>query len=550
MAVVGAVALAGCGAGGDGPGLLGGPDRPEIDGPGGPRPIEDIEPLETAVGALDLPDQEDDEGDAVAVEESAAPPPGRPATSTSVPAPPPPVDVTLPPDEEPPPVVAVGAEVDPALDPLSTFGLDVDTAGFTRTRQAIEQGQLPDPAQVRVEDLVNAVEGGYEPPAEPGFAVTVDGAVPDAAAGPDERVVRVGLATRPVTVEDRRDSSLTFVIDGSGSMEGPGKLELVKESLTLLVEALRPTDTVAIVVYSTDARVVLEPTPVAERQRITSAIADLATDGSTNVEAGMRLGYQLAGTMFRPDGINRVVLASDGVANTGSIDPDVILEAIAADADAGIQLVSTGFGFDGFNDPFMERLANAGDGFYAYVDDLREARRLFVEQLPATLEVQAIDARAQVRFDPAVVEGYRLLGYENRAIADEDFRDETVDAGEIGAGHTVTALYAVRLAPGAPPDAVAAAAAVLWVDPTTREVREAAGDVTVGNLAIPLADADPHLQLAATAAAFAEALRASPFATTDLAAVAADAERVATLLPADRTAVELADLTALAAAIA
>ena len=549
MAVVGAVALAGCGR--DDPSPLVGPDGPGVDDPDG----HGIEPIETAVGTLDLPEPEDEE-DAVSAapssgDESAVEAPGRPAPTTTSPSPPPPpVDVTVPPDDDPSPVVEFGPEVDPAQDRLSTFGLDVDSAGFTRTRQALEQGQLPDPAQVRVEDLVNAVEGGYEPPAEPGFAVTVDGAVASAAAGPDERVVRVGLATRPVTADARRDSSLTFVIDGSGSMEGPGKLELVKESLTLLVSSLRPTDTVAIVVYSTDARVVLEPTPVAERQRITSAIADLATDGSTNVEAGMRLGYQMAGTMFRPDGINRVVLASDGVANTGSIEPDVILDAIAADAEAGIQLVSTGFGFDGFNDPFMERLANAGDGFYAYVDDRREAQRLFVDQLPATLEVQAIDARAQVAFDPAVVERYRLLGYENRAIADQDFRDETVDAGEIGAGHTVTAVYAVRLVPEAPADATVATASVLWVDPVTRDVREAGGAVTVGALAAPLRDADPHVQLAATTAALAEALRGSPFAAAGLDAVAADASRVAALLPADPTAAEMAELAAMAAAVA
>ena len=247
-------------------------------------------------------------------------------------------------------------------------------------------------------------------------------------------LLRLGVKAREVSERDRPQASLTFVIDTSGSMAREDRLELVKQSLTLLVDRLDRADTVAIVTYGSDARVVLEPTSVRDADRILAAIHGLSTDGSTNAEAGLALGFELAAHAFREEGINRVVLASDGVANTGQTDPDAILRRIRWDASLGIQLVTVGFGMGNYNDALMEQLADRGDGFYAYVNTLDDARTLFGEQLGSTLQSVALDARAQVEFDPALVESYRLVGYENRDLPDEAFRDDRVDAGAIGAG--------------------------------------------------------------------------------------------------------------------
>ena len=341
---------------------------------------------------------------------------------------------------------------------------------------------------------------------------------------------------------DRRPAVLTFVVDVSGSMADPGKLDLVKESLTRLVNTLDTDDRVAIVVYGDTARVHLESTAISERQAILDKISELVTEGSTNVDAGLTLGYELARQNFSDDSINRVILASDGVANVGAVTPDAILANIRDNAGKGIQMVTVGFGLGEFNDPLMEQLANDGDGFYAYVDGPREAERLFTTNLTSTLEVLGIDAKAQVTFDPQYVSTYKLLGYENRALADDQFRDDTVDGGEIGTGHSVTALYEVELTEGAQTSAMIGSVALRWKQPGSLEAVELARDITGDDIAATYEETGPRFRLATTAAMFAAALlnpTAPPVAWDQL---AAEADQVAGQLNGDADVTELAEL--------
>jgi Ca-activated chloride channel family protein len=354
-------------------------------------------------------------------------------------------------------------------------------------------------------------------------------------------MIRIGIQGYAVPSEERKDVSLTFVIDVSGSMDLENRLGLVKRSLELLVEQLRPTDSVGIVVYGSDARVVLEPTSGAEQGAILEAIYALHPEGSTNAEAGLRLGYQQALRAFKPDGINRVVLCSDGVANVGNTGAESIWETIKGYASEGVTLTTVGFGMGNYNDVLMEQLADNGDGFYAYVDTLKEAQRLFVENLTSTLQVIAVDAKVQVDFNPDVVARYRLVGFENRAIADEEFRDDTVDAGEIGAGHSVTALYEIKLHP----DAAGRVAVVYlrWQDPDTREVTELSREFDSSDIAASFSTAAPRFQWDVVVAEYAEILRGSYWAEgSTLAGVLEEAERASRLLPDDPDVAEFVDL--------
>jgi Ca-activated chloride channel family protein len=348
----------------------------------------------------------------------------------------------------------------------------------------------------------------------------------------DEVLMRVGLKAREDTNRNRPPAALTFVIDVSGSMARENRLELVKDSLRLLVDGLHRDDRVGIVVYGSDARVVLQPTRAADRETILGAIDTLVPEGSTNAEAGLRLGYEMARGQIQEEGINRVILASDGVANVGATDADTILHRIRDDAEAGIQLVTVGFGMGNFNDALLERLADQGDGFYAYVDDIDEARRLFVEDLTGTLESVALDARVQVEFDPAAVEAYRLIGYENRAIDDQAFRDANVDAGAIGAGHASTALYALRLSGEGGRNGRIATVSLRWVEPVSSRPRELARDVREADLARSFRATTPTFQLDAIVAAAAEHFRSSRYGTVySLRDVARVADEISETLP-------------------
>lgn len=395
-----------------------------------------------------------------------------------------------------------------ATDNLSTFALDVDTASYSMARAYLEAGSFPPPDVVRVEEFVNAFDYAYPRPSQ-GFSITVDGASAPFGA-PGNQLVRVGIQGAEIDSGQRDPAVLTFVIDVSGSMQEPNRLPLVKESLRLLVDELREGDQVGIVVYGSRARVVLEHTAASERDRILSAIDSLGNEGSTNVEEGLRLGYDQAGRAFQRGASNRVILASDGVANVGATGPEAILRVIRDRAAQGIYLTTVGFGMGSYNDHLMEQLANDGNGNYAYVEDLDEARRIFVENLTGMLQVIAKDAKVQVVFNPAVVSQYRLLGYENRAVADADFRNDQVDAGEVGAGHNVTALYEVALTGQAEGELMTVQ--LRWADPRTGDVSEIAQPFTSAELAADLAAAAPDLRLAAGVAGFAELLRGSPYA--------------------------------------
>ena len=315
-------------------------------------------------------------------------------------------------------------------------------------------------------------------------------------------------------------------------MEREGRLELVKDALRLLVDGLDRRDSIAIVTFGDDGRVLLRPTPASETNAILGVIEELQPGGSTNLEAGLRLGYDLARESLTENGIDRVVLASDGVANVGLTDPESILGAIERDAQAGIELVSVGVGMGNYNDTLLEQLADKGDGFYAYVNVLDEARRLFQEDLTGTLQTVALDAKAQVEFDRDIVEAYRLVGYENRDIADNAFVDPNVEAGAIGAGHAVTALYALRLREDVGPQDVLGTVRLRWTDPESGEADEVERRIRTSDLARTFEAGDPYFRFDAIVAATAEVLRGSPWTERlDLATVADVADREASGLP-------------------
>ncbi|MFF3335377.1 von Willebrand factor type A domain-containing protein [Streptomyces sp. NPDC002888] len=393
-----------------------------------------------------------------------------------------------------------------APDHLSTFALDVDTASYGYARRALAEGRLPAPSTVRPEEFVNSFRQDYERPGGDGFTVTVDGA---RTGEEDWSLVRVGLATRPAEPSgERPPAALTFVIDVSGSMAEPGRLDLAQQSLGVMTDRLRDDDSVAIVTFSNEAETVLPMTRLGgNRDEVHEAIDSLEPTASTNLGAGVETGYATAVESLREGATNRVVLVSDALANTGDTDADTILERIAdARREHGITLFGVGVGSD-YGDALMERLADKGDGHTVYVSNPDDAREVFCEQLPRNIELTARDAKAQVAFDPETVAEFRLIGYDNRRVADEDFRDDRVDGGEVGPGHTVTALYAVRAKPGA--EGHLATATVRWLDPGTRAPHEESGVLETDALGHSVRTAGRGLQIAALAAYFADDLRSS-----------------------------------------
>ncbi|MFF4804088.1 von Willebrand factor type A domain-containing protein [Streptomyces sp. NPDC001351] len=396
------------------------------------------------------------------------------------------------------------ASPSPTTDYLSTFALDVDTASYGYARRTLAEGGRPDPSTIRPEEFVNSFRQDYERPDGNGFTVTVDGARTDEK---NWSLVRVGLATRPAADGgERRPAALTFVIDISGSMSEPGRLDLAQKSLDTMTDRLRDDDSVAIVTFSEKAEQVLPMTRLGgHRGEIHHAIDGLEPTYSTNLGAGVETGYATAVEGRRKNATNRVVLISDGLANDGDTDPDAILHRISsARREYGITLFGVGVGSD-YGDALMERLADKGDGHTAYVSGQDEARKVFCEQLPQNIDLTARDAKAQVAFDPATVAEFRLVGYDDRKVADDDFRNDRVDGGEVGPGHTVTALYAVRTRPGA--DGHLATATVRWLDPDTRDPHEKSGELETGALSDSLREASPRFQVTAVAAYFADALR-------------------------------------------
>ncbi len=397
--------------------------------------------------------------------------------------------------------------IDTEDDAFSTFGMDVDTASYTIARRFFQDGLLPPPEAIRVEEFVNAFAYNYTPPPDETFAIHLEGAPSKFGEGKRLQLLRIGIQGRVIPDTDRKDAILTFVIDVSGSMDMENRLEFVKRALTLLVEQLRPEDKVGIVVYGSNARVVLPHTGIVNQEHILTAIRALRTEGATNAEAGLRMGYKLAFQNLKPNYINRVILCSDGVANVGETGSDAILKEIRTYVKEGITLTTVGFGVENYNDTLMERLANDGNGSYAYVDTLNEAKRVFVENLTGTLQIVAKDAKIQVEFNPETVSRFRLLGYENRRLAHEEFRDDAVDAGEVGAGHSVTALYEIKLHENA--DGKLATVSIRHENPDTENVTEINASISTDALKGSFEETTPAFQLVASVAEFAEILRGS-----------------------------------------
>jgi len=399
------------------------------------------------------------------------------------------------------------------IDARSTFGMDVDTASYNLARGYLAKGTLPPKAAVRTEEFVNAFKQGLAAP-----AAAVDGvANPDVFAlttelapspfGEGKHLLRVGLKAREIDRAARPPATLTFVIDVSGSMEEGGRLELVKQALRLLVAQLDERDSIAIVVFSENARIALPPTRASEKTAILAALDPLRPEQSTNAGAGLRLGYDLAMTQRDRTGDHRVILCSDGVANAGVTDPDQLTARIRQCKSERIYLTTVGVGMNNVNDALLEQLAREGDGACHYVDGLGEAKELFVDKLTGTLSTVARDAKIQVEFEPQAVRAFRQLGYENRAIAHADFRNDKVDAGEVGAGHEVVALYELDLAPEAA--GPIATVRCRYEEPRSQTVREQARVCFAADASPTVAAASPRFRLDASVAEFAELLRQS-----------------------------------------
>ncbi|MBK8534851.1 MAG: VWA domain-containing protein [Candidatus Competibacteraceae bacterium] len=335
-----------------------------------------------------------------------------------------------------------------AEQPVSTFSIDVDTGSYANVRRFLNEGRLPPHDAVRVEELINYFDYDYPLPEgrQPPFRVSTE--LAPTPWNPKTLLLAVGIKGYNLPKTQLPPANLVFLIDVSGSMEAPNKLELLKPALKLLTRQLRPEDKVAIAVYAGAAGTVLEPTPGNQKAKIEAALNRLSAGGSTNGGAGIQLAYNLAREGFIEGGVNRVILATDGDFNVGTVNFEALKNLVETQRKSGVALTTLGFGAGNYNDQLMEQLADAGNGNYAYIDTLQEANKVLVEQMSATLLTIAKDVKIQIEFNPALVEEYRLIGYENRVLRREDFGNDAVDAGDIGAGHTVTALYEIALKGG------------------------------------------------------------------------------------------------------
>jgi len=401
--------------------------------------------------------------------------------------------------------------IDTSWDHLSTFAIDVDTASYTMARSYIEKGELPPKKSIRIEEFINYMNYEYTSPWSDVIAIHLEAAPSKFGREDAHKLMRVAVKGLEANMADRRNAVLTYVIDISGSMSSANRLPLVKKSLKLLLEQLTDGDKVGIIVYSDDAKVVTEPLPIAEREKLIKTIDSLETEGSTNVEAGLMLGYEMADRHFRKHAINRIILCSDGIANTGETSAEKILQKVKTYKEKGIYISTIGFGID-HNDDLMEKLADKADGVYAYIDTPDEATRLFVNNTMGIMGVLAKDMKVQVDFNPDVVDSYRLLGYENRKIADKDFRNDKVDAGEIGPGHSVTALYELKLHDDVA-EGIVATVFVRYKDPEYQdEVKEIKQSFPLASIRETFEDASADFRLAAATAELAEVLKDSFFA--------------------------------------
>jgi Ca-activated chloride channel homolog len=403
---------------------------------------------------------------------------------------------------------AANAFTETAKDRFSTFAVDVDTASYAVSRRYLNQGALPPHAAVRVEEFVNYFKYRYTPPEQGAFTVHLEGAPSPFNA--NRQFVRVGVQGKVVSRSQRKPAHLVFLVDTSGSMSQQDKLPLAKEAMKLAVKNLNENDTVAIVTYAGNTRDVLSPTPATDLERIYKAIDTLESGGGTAMGSGMQMAYKHAVKKASGNAVSRVVVLTDGDANIGpNVSADAMLNSIQGYVKEGVTLSAIGFGMGNYRDDLMEKLADKGNGNCFYIDSYKEAKKVFEAQLTGTLEVIAKDVKIQVEFDPKVVSRYRLVGYENRDIADKDFRDDKVDAGEIGAGHSVTAVYEVELTGEKAPLGTVRIRAKA---PNGTEAAEQAFPFEQKMLRATLDAASPDFRFALAVAATADVLRGSPSA--------------------------------------
>lgn len=322
--------------------------------------------------------------------------------------------------------------------PLSTFSSDVDTASYAIVRKAIESGEFPEKGAVRIEELLNNFKYHYPLPKD-SAPLSIEASISDALWNRDHKVLRIGIQAKEIDWTKRKPFNLIFLIDTSGSMDGRDRLDLVKKSLKMLVENLNSNDSIGIVTYAGESSVSLQPTT--DKLKALHAIESLVAWGSTNGGSGIKDAYALAQEHFIEGGVNRVILATDGDFNVGIASESELVELIKQQAQSGVYLSIFGYGMGNYKDSTLQKLADSGNGNYAYIDTLLEAKKHLVEQVGATLVAVAKDVKIQVEFNPSKISAYRLIGYEKRLLNDEDFNDDNKDAGEMGAGHSVTALY-------------------------------------------------------------------------------------------------------------
>ncbi len=398
-------------------------------------------------------------------------------------------------------------------DKLSTFSVEVDKASYVMARNYLNRGTLPPCAAIRVEEIVNYFPAPYPAPTEnsDGRTFAVYGEMAPSPFGQGYHLLKIGIKGREIPEAQRKPLILTFVIDCSGSMQRENRLEMVKRMLTMLVGKLRPEDRIGIASFESNGHELLAHVN-RDSSQVYSVIAGLHAGGSTNAAEGLQIGYAMARRVFDAKAVNRVILFSDGVANTGLTQTDAILTQISASAKDNIYLTAVGVGMGNYNDVLLEQLADKGNGHYVYIDNDGEAQKFMTKDLLGAIEVIAQDVKIQVEFNPSAIARYRLLGYENRDIADKDFRNDAVDAGEIGAGHAVTALYEVELAKGAEEDN-AATVFVRYKQPDKEmAVKEIKGPIRLRDASKDFASTEAHFKLCAVAAEYAEILRNSYYA--------------------------------------
>ncbi len=444
-------------------------------------------------------------------------------------------------------VVPVNPWVMTDRDHLSTFALDVDTASYALCRRYIRSGFLPPIGAVRMEEFINAFDYAYPQRDDATFAVYAEGAPsPFAAEGQDLTLLKIAVKARTVGRDQRRAAHLVFVVDASASMGQPDRLPAVQATLNLLVNKLSDADRVSLISCANEARLHLEAVPAQQKDVIRQAIDGIQPAGPTNLMAGLRLGYAMARKAFVAGRINQVVLCSDGVANVGQTEAQAVLDEVAGDRKQGITLTCVGVGYGAYNDAFLEAMADSGDGRYVFLDSSEDARDALVGQLAATLQTVAKDARIQVEFNPARVRRYRLIGYENRDIEDQRFRDDTIDAGEVGSGQCSTALYELELMPSSSTEADDNLGTVFvrYRHAETGQVEEVSRPLAGSLIRRRSVEEAPRFFLAAGTARFAEWLRQSEHAQhTALADVQRLLDNVSAALPLDR---DVQDLAALA----